>query len=40
MENTYVRLNEMGYRRMPEEMYKEWIEILTREPEQFVGNKN
>lgn len=31
MEQTYVRLHQLGYRRMPEEMYMQWIEILNNE---------
>lgn len=27
MEQTYIRLHQLGYRRMPEEMYLKWINI-------------
>ena len=39
MEQTYVRLHQLGYRRMPEKMYLEWINILKNEPNMYI-NKN
>jgi len=39
MEQTYVRLHQLGYRRMPERMYLEWIGLLKNEPTTFI-NKN
>jgi len=39
MEQTYVRLHQLGYRRMPERMYLEWISILKNEPNKYI-NKN
>lgn len=35
MEQTYVRLHELGYRRMPEEMYKKWISLLKSDPKKY-----
>jgi hypothetical protein len=29
MEETYVRLHESGYRRMPEDMYLQWLNLLV-----------
>ncbi len=31
MEQTYVKLHQLGYRRMPEEMYLKWMEMLKNE---------
>ncbi|MDO5577520.1 MAG: hypothetical protein Q4F84_10610, partial [Fibrobacter sp.] len=31
MEQTYVQLHQLGYRRMPEKMYMEWINLLKNE---------
>ena len=39
MEQTYVHLHQLGYRRMPEEMYLEWIALLKNEPSRYI-NKN
>jgi len=39
MEQTYVLLHQLGYRRMPEKMYLEWIDLLKNEPSKYV-NKN
>jgi len=35
MEQTYVRLHELGYRRMPEEMCKKWISLLKSDPKKY-----
>ena len=35
MEQTYVKLHQLGYRRMPEEMYEKWIASLKNEPNKF-----
>lgn len=35
MEQTYVRLHQLGYRRMPEEMYANWIASLKSEPNKY-----
>ena len=35
MEQTYVKLHQLGYRRMPEEMYKKWIASLKSEPNKY-----
>jgi hypothetical protein len=40
MEPTYVRLYKLGYRRMPEEMYMQWIGMLKNEPEKYLDKKN
>lgn len=39
MEQTYVRLHQLGYRRMPEEMYMKWMGILKNETDKYT-NKN
>jgi hypothetical protein len=39
MEQTYVQLHQLGYRRMPEWMYLEWIALLKNEPNMYI-NKN
>jgi hypothetical protein len=39
MEQTYVHLHQSGYRRMPEKMYFEWINLLKNEPNIYI-NKN
>lgn len=39
MEQTYVRLHQWGYRRMPEEMYMEWMGMLKKEPEKYIDKK-
>lgn len=36
MEQTYIRLYRLGYRRMPEKMYLEWMEMLKDEPEKYI----
>ncbi len=38
MENTYVRLHELGYRQMPEEMYRKWMEQLKNKTMNFNSN--
>lgn len=37
MESIYVDLYKSGYRRMPEEMYMQWLGILNKEPEKYVN---
>jgi hypothetical protein len=37
MEQTYVRLHQLGYRRMPEKMYLEWISLLKNEPSKYIN---
>jgi hypothetical protein len=39
MELTYVRLHQLGYRRMPEEMYLKWMGMLKNEPDKYIDNK-
>lgn len=37
MEQTYVQLHQLGYRRMPEKMYLEWISLLKNEPGKYIN---
>jgi len=39
MEQTYVKLHQSGYRRMPEEMYMKWMEMLKKEPDKYIDQK-
>lgn len=39
MEQTYVKLHQLGYRRMPEEMYMQWIASLKNEPNKYYDKK-
>ncbi len=39
MEQTYVRLHQLGYRRMPEEMYLDWMGMLQNEPDIYLDKK-
>jgi hypothetical protein len=39
MEQTYVRLHQLGYRRMPEEVYVKWMGMLKNEPEKYFDKK-
>jgi len=39
MESTYVRLHQMGYRRMPEEMYLQWMNLLQNEPTIYINSE-
>ena len=39
MEQIYVRLHQLGYRRMPEEMYMQWMGILKNEPNKYINPK-
>jgi len=39
MEQTYVKLHQLGYRRMPEEMYMQWIASLKNEPNKYNNSK-
>jgi len=39
MEQTYVRLHQLGYRRMPEEMYMQWMGKLKSESTTYNNNK-
>jgi hypothetical protein len=36
MEEAYVRLHESDYRRMPEEMYLQWMGLLKTDPDMYV----
>lgn len=39
MEDTYVHLYKMGYRRMPEEMYLQWMNLLQNEPTKYINSE-
>ena len=39
MEQIYVKLHQLGYRRMPEEMYMKWMGMLKNEPNKY-NNSN
>lgn len=39
MEQTYVKLHQLGYRRMPEEMYLQWMQSLRNEPTKYNNPK-
>jgi len=35
MQNIYVRIHELGYRQMPEEMYLDWLALLDEQREKY-----
>ena len=37
MEQAYVRLYQLGYRRMPEDMYAKWLGLLKTESEKYTN---
>jgi hypothetical protein len=39
MECTYSRLYQLGYRRMPDDMYIKWLTMLKTEPEKYIDKK-
>lgn len=39
LQNEYVKIHELGYRRMPEEMYLDWLTSLQKEREKFENKK-
>ncbi|MEO9511070.1 MAG: hypothetical protein ABJN84_01385 [Flavobacteriaceae bacterium] len=39
LQNAYVRIHEMGYRKMPEEMYLDWLISLQEEREKFENKE-
>jgi hypothetical protein len=39
MESIYIQLHKSGYRRMPEEMYLQWMRLLTNEPDIYTNQK-
>ncbi|MEM9363630.1 MAG: hypothetical protein AAGA43_13410 [Bacteroidota bacterium] len=39
LQNAYVQIHEMGYRRMPEEMYLDWLTSLEEEREKFENKE-
>jgi hypothetical protein len=40
MEETYIRLHRSGYRRMPEEMYLQWMGLLKTEPSKYIDKNH
>ena len=36
MESIYIQLHKSGYRRMPEEMYRQWMRLLKEKPEIYT----
>lgn len=39
MEQIYMRLHQLGYRRMPDDMYIKWLTMLKTEPEKYIDKK-
>ncbi|WP_165044863.1 hypothetical protein [Dysgonomonas sp. ZJ709] len=39
MESIYIELHKSGYRRMPEEMYSKWIDLLRTESKTYTNKK-
>lgn len=39
MEQTYAKMYTLGYRRMPDEMYLQWMNMLQKEREKYIDNK-
>jgi hypothetical protein len=39
MESIYIQLHKSGYRRMPEEMYLQWMRLLKNEPDIYTNQK-
>ena len=39
MEQTYVQLHQLGYRRMPKEMYLKWMGMLKNESKEYFDKK-
>jgi len=39
MEQMYVRLHQLGYRRMPEKMYLEWLGLLENERNKYTNKR-
>ncbi|MEO0901738.1 MAG: hypothetical protein AAFY00_06815, partial [Bacteroidota bacterium] len=39
LQSAYVQIHEMGYRRMPEEMYLDWLVSLQKEREKFENKR-
>jgi hypothetical protein len=39
MEQTYTKIYTLGYRRMPDDMYLQWMNILQKEREKYTDNK-
>ena len=37
MEQTYIQLHQLGYRRMTERMDREWINLLKNEPNRYIN---
>ena len=39
MESNYIQLYKSGYRRMPEEMYLQWMGLLKNDPNKYTNQK-
>jgi len=39
MESIYVQLHNSGYRRMPEEMYSQWLDLLRQNPDTYSNKE-
>lgn len=39
MEQTYIQLHQLGYRRIPEEMYIQWMGMLKNDPDKYIDKK-
>lgn len=39
MEQTYVKIHQLGYRKMPEQMYIDWLVSLEKNKEQYQNKK-
>jgi hypothetical protein len=39
MEGLYTKLFELGYREMPEKMYRQWLESVVKEKEKYANRK-
>lgn len=40
MEALYTRLFELGYREMPESMYREWLQSVVKEKEKYANKSS
>lgn len=39
MEQTYIKIHELGYRKMPEQMYVDWLVSLEKNKEEYQNKK-
>jgi hypothetical protein len=39
MEELYGQLYDLGYREMPENMYKDWLQSVMKEKEKYFNKK-